>query len=71
MPSSEHLSDCCIINHNDEFVVANRPPMTPIWLLRIPLLFLDKRMHFNGLRGAAWRILGIGRSPKNPNICNA
>tara|TARA_Y100000310_G_scaffold306503_1_gene347702 strand:+ start:3140 stop:3265 length:126 start_codon:yes stop_codon:yes gene_type:complete len=34
------------------------------------MLFVDRKMHFTGVRGAAWRILGVDRSLKNPNICN-
>ena len=41
------------------------------WLfLRALLLFLDRKMHFTGLRGGLWRTLGVDRSQKNPNICN-
>jgi hypothetical protein len=38
-------------------------------LLRL-LASPDRTMHFTGLRGGLWRALGVGRSVKNPNLCN-
>lgn len=30
----------------------------------------NKRVDFSGPRGTVWRLLGVRRSPKNPNICS-
>ena len=66
----DHLSDYCIIDH---FKDRDVPGVEVKWW-RMPLLLayyvLDRRMHFTGLRGGLWRMLGVERSPKNPNICN-
>ena len=65
-----HLSDYCLVDHlkSDD---GPSPRITPVWVLRMPFfLLLDRKMHFTGLRGAIWRILGVGRSVKNPNLCN-
>jgi hypothetical protein len=40
---------------------------TILWRI---MLFLDRKAHFIGLRGGIWRILGVDRSEKNPNLCN-
>ena len=64
------LSDYCIIDHFDRTIPGG--PDVKWW--RIPLVvayyLLDRRMHFTGVRGGLWRLLGVDRSPKNPNICN-
>ena len=67
------LSNHCLIDH---FVKIGDPEYdampghTPIWFLRGFLMYLDRKMYFTGFRGALWRILGVDRSPKNPNLCN-
>ena len=63
------LSDYCLADHL-QFDDGPRPRFTPVWLLRIPWLLADHKMHFTGLRGAMWRLLGVDRSVKNPNLCN-
>ncbi len=66
----DHLSDYCIIDH---FKDREVPGMPLKWWRMIPLLayyVLDRRMHFTGMRGGVWRMLGVDRSAKNPNICN-
>ena len=68
MPGKHDLSDYCLVNHFAEGV--EREPFTPIWLLRIPLGYIDRKFHFTELFGGIWRLLGVNRSPKNPNICN-
>ena len=43
------------------------------WWRMVPLVayyLLDRKMHFTGMRGGLWRMLGVDRSAKNPNICN-
>ena len=64
------LSDYCIIDHFKDREV----PGVPVQWWRMPLLLayyvLDRRMHFTGMRGGLWRVLGVDRSAKNPNICN-
>ena len=61
------LSDHCLSDHS---AAPEKPPRTPLWTARGALLSIDRRMHFTGLRGAAWRSLGVTRSPRNPNVCN-
>ena len=68
-PDSVKLSDYCIINHF-EAVDGFGVKFSPWLFLRAPLLLLDRKMHFTGLRGGLWRTLGVDRSQKNPNICN-
>ena len=70
MHDHDHLSDHCIIDHFDR-TVPNAPNFR--WWRALPLLayyLLDRKMHFTGLRGGLWRMLGVDRSAKNPNICN-
>ena len=68
MVIESHLSDHCVVDHRAEG--GPQPPATPVWMMRRSLLFLDRTMHFTGVRGTLWRMLGVGRSHKNPNICN-
>ncbi len=71
-PAHQHggLSDYCIIDHFKDHDI----PGVPVQWWRMPLLLayyvLDRRMHFTGMRGGLWRVLGVDRSAKNPNICN-
>ena len=37
--------------------------------LRGIMFAFNKRLYFTGLKGAIWRLLGVGRNPKNPNLC--
>jgi hypothetical protein len=67
------LSDYCLVDH---LVRTSNPdaPRERFWpgkILAIPYYMLfDRKMHFTGLRGGIWRLLGVDRSIKNPNICN-
>ena len=72
MSEEIRLSDHCLVDH---LVRPANPdaPQTKFWpgmLLAIPFYMFDRKMHFTGLRGSIWRLLGVDRSPKNPNICN-
>jgi len=69
---SVKLSDHCLVDH---LVHPPHPdaPRTKFWpgmLLAVPFYLIDRKMHFTGLRGGIWRLLGVDRSFKNPNICN-
>ncbi len=69
--SHEHLSDRCIVDHVDWIRKGGpKPKMSPQSMLWLILLCLDRKMHFTGVRGAIWRLLGVDRSLKNPNLCN-
>ncbi len=76
MHQNDTHSDYCLIDHHSdsakEIRKATMGPMwkEPAWLLRYVYLAVDRKMHFNGLRGRGWRALGVVRSTKNPNICN-
>ncbi len=64
------LSEYCIIDH---FKDRSVPGIPLKWWRMLPLLayyVLDRKMHFTGMRGGLWRVLGVNRSAKNPNICN-
>ena len=66
----DHLSEYCIIDHfKDRAVPGIRVKW---WRMFVWLAYyvVDRRMHFTGLRGGLWRMLGVDRSAKNPNICN-
>ena len=65
----DHLSDYCIIDHFDRTVPNPEIPWWR-WLQVVPYYLLDRKMHFTGLRGSLWRMFGVDRSAKNPNICN-
>ena len=69
------LSDHCLVDHFERTpktpgVDVPRSKFRPSMLLAVPFYLIDRKMHFTGLRGGIWRLLGIDRSPKNPNICN-
>ena len=65
------LYEHCIVNHQEWLRSGGqKPPVTPQSVLWLTLLQLDRKMHFTGLRGTIWRALGVGRSLKNPNLCN-
>ncbi len=75
MSGNDTISDYCVIDHLSEAgraVPIELGPiwMRPIWLVRMGLNLLDRRLHFTGFRGGTWRLFGVGRSSKNPNICN-
>lgn len=63
------LSDHCIIDHFEK-VEGIKDKFTPKMILGLPMMLFDRKMHFTGFRGGIWRVLGIDRSQKNPNICN-
>ena len=73
IPTHIHLSDYCLIDHFEK-VPTDNTPKTKFFLgmvLAVPFYVLfDRKMHFTGLRGRIWRMLGVDRSSKNPNICN-
>ena len=65
------LSDHCLIDHREWLRQGGpKPKLTPLSLMWMTLLVADRKMHFTGLRGGLWRLLGIDRSLKNPNLCN-
>ena len=67
MLSDIKLSDHCIVDHI-EYARSGGPvnaPRVMLWWLA-----LDRKMHFTGLRGRVWRLLGVDRAVKNPNLCN-
>ncbi len=69
MHDRHELSDHCLIDHT-EAIREIKPSLTPVIAIAKALLIADRKMHFTGLRGGLWRLLGIDRSLKNPNICN-
>ena len=71
MSQNINLSDHCIIDHLEAKEIGFESPHTLKAYMAAPLLYLDRKMHFTGFRGGMWRLIGIGRSDKNPNICNA
>ena len=64
------LSEYCIIDHFKNREVPGVPAKWWRMSLWVAYYVLDRKMHFTGLRGGLWRILGVDRSAKNPNICN-
>lgn len=68
MPMHDHLelSDHCLIDHREAFSLGVPKPS----LTRRAFLLADRKIYFTGLRGRLWRLLGIDRALKNPNICN-
>ena len=65
------LSDYCILDHLEwEREGGPMPALTPQSVMWRTLLLLDQKMHFTGFRGKIWRLLGVDRSLKNPNLCN-
>lgn len=66
-----HLSDHCLVDHREWARQGGAlPPLTLRSFLWFSLLRIDGKMHFTGLRGHIWRVLGITRALKNPNLCN-
>lgn len=72
MTSRDKLSDYCIVDHATEEAseMGQGEPLTVSKLVKKPLYAIDPRTHFTGLRGGLWRLIGVGRSFKNPNVCN-
>ncbi len=68
MHDHDHISDYCIIDHFDRTVP--NPKFNWWHSLHIAYYLLDRKMHFTGMRGRLWRMMGVDRSTKNPNICN-
>ena len=68
MRPSTKLSEHCVTNHLWPVAL---PPARVVakWLLKMPMVSIDPRTHFSGLRGAGWRLFGVTRSHMNPNIC--
>ena len=69
--SELELSAHCIIDHREAlgtgFEEFRFTAQTVFWRI---MLYLDRKAHFIGLRGGIWRLLGVDRSEKNPNLCN-
>lgn len=64
------LSDHCLVDHFQPMDLPHESmPHTPKWLLRGTMMYVDRRIRFYGLWGATWRLLGVRRSDKNPNVC--
>ncbi len=65
------LSDHCLVDHREALGsgYADYPltAQTVLWRL---MQLVDRKTHFVGLRGKVWRLLGLGRSEKNPNLCD-
>ena len=59
------LSDTFIADHSVYVPGMRRPPPHCGCCWRS-----IRKMHFTGLRGRAWKMLGVERRVKNPNICN-
>ena len=72
MPDHFQLSDHCLVDHREAlgtgYVELPFTAQTVSWRI---MLHMDRKAHFVGLRGWIWRLLGIDRSLKNPNLCNA
>ena len=65
------LSAHCLVDHLEALGTGfSEFPLTPQTVLRRIMLYIDRKAHFVGLRGGIWRILGVDRSEKNPNLCN-
>ena len=65
------LSDHCLIDHPEALGTGLvETPFTAKNLMRRAMLLVDPKAHFVGLRGGIWRMLGLDRSEKNPNLCN-
>lgn len=63
MKSHDHgFSDYCVIGKETHWPQAS--------LLGRILLQLQGDQYFTGLAGLAWRLMGVTRSEKNPNLCN-
>jgi uncharacterized membrane protein YecN with MAPEG domain len=61
------LSDHCIVDHTAEELSGQ---LTLRERLLGPMFMVDRLMHFTGVRGRLWSLLGVRRSNKNPNVCN-
>ena len=71
-PGAEfELSSHCLVDHREALGtgIAKNPITAQTVLWRI-MLYIDRKAHFVGLRGGIWRVLGVDRSEKNPNLCN-
>lgn len=69
--ADQDLSDHCVLDHVEWMRDGGpKPAITTQSVMWRVLLVLDRKMHFTGLRGKIWRLLGVGRSLKNPNLCN-
>ena len=71
MSQNIELSDHCINDHLEAIEIGFDAHFSLKRFVATPLLYLDRKMHFMGFRGSMWRLVGISRSDKNPNICNA
>ena len=65
------LSDYCLIDHPEALGTGLVGyPFTAKNFMWRAMLRMDPKAHFVGLRGGIWRMLGVDRSEKNPNLCN-
>lgn len=68
MSSSFRLSDHCLVDKETHLAGFREQPALAR-AVRVALLGLQGKMFFTGLAGLAWRLMGVGRSGKNPNLC--
>lgn len=68
MPGTLRWSPHCLIDRPTH-LLAFRYRHPVVTLLLRALLRLDPKMHFTGPAGMSWRLLGVERSTKNPNMC--
>jgi len=65
------LSDHCLVDHRNALGTGMvEYPFSAQTVLWRAMLRLGRKAHFVGLRGSAWRVLGVNRSEKNPNLCD-
>lgn len=69
MPTLIARSDHCLIDRPTH-LLAFRSYRHPIAASLLRVVYrLDPKMNFRGLRGLVWRLFGVTRSSKNPNVC--
>lgn len=69
MSQQLRLAPYCLADHRKP---KRLPPLKIIARtgLASPMYLVDLKTHFTGVRGALWRLFGVTRSGRNPNICN-
>ena len=71
MGADIELSDHCLVDHREALGSGyGDDPFTVQSVLWRLMLYIDRKAHFVGLRGGIWRLLGVDRSEKTPNVCN-
>lgn len=63
------LSDYCLVTR-ERHLYRLQGNYSPVAFVKRALFLIDDKMRFTGLEGLAWRLCGVSRYPKNPNICN-